>query len=81
MSRKKSHLYLRAYVAVRYPECRLDFIGPDMAMITSPEGDRWLIRDRKPADWWTQLAYRLVPATIYTGAGMLVVMLMAQIAS
>lgn len=73
------HRYIRIYVAIRYPDCRLDWVGPEMAMLTSPTGDRWLIRDRKPADWWTHMAGHLVPVAICTGSGLLVVMLMAQI--
>lgn len=74
--RPAKHLYLRTYVAIRYPDCRLDFVGPDMAMLTSPTGDQWLIRDRKPADWWSQLAMQVVPASIWLGGMFLMVMVM-----
>lgn len=75
------HLYIRIYVAIRYPDCRLDWVGPEMAMLTSPDGDMWLIRDRKPADWWMQLAVKLIPGSICVGGGWLLGVMAAQIAA
>lgn len=78
--RPAKHIYLRMYVAVRYPLCRLDWVAPDMAMLTSPDGERWLIRDRKPELWWSSLAMQFVPASICIGCAFLLAMLAAQFA-
>ena len=52
-------------IRIRYPGWRLDWVGPRKAMITSPEGDRYLI-PYNPRPWsWQRLVTWLVPAVIW----------------
>ena len=50
-------------VRIKYPGWRLDWVGPRKAMLTSPEGERYLMVF---SFWsWQRLVTWLVPAVIW----------------
>lgn len=52
-------------IRIRYPGWRLDWVAPRKAMLTSPEGKRYLI-PYNPRPWsWQHLVTWLVPAVIW----------------
>lgn len=52
-------------IRLRFPGWRLDWVSPSKAMLTSPEGKRYLI-PYNPRPWsWQRLVTWLVPAVIW----------------
>lgn len=56
---------IQAYIKFRFPGCRIDWVSPDLAVLTGVNGLRcWVILDKRKTWSWMDFAQWLVPAVI-----------------
>ena len=79
----KKDALLRFDIALHFPHCRMDWVAPNQAIVTSRAGRRWMVTyrpKRKRRRWfWTSLAGWIVPAVIWFWGLWMVVMAIMMI--
>ena len=63
---------IQTYIKFRFPGWRIDWIAPDMTVLTRSDGRYWLVPDKREAWSWMDLAQWLVPAVIYLWSAIMV---------
>lgn len=67
MKKTIAQALLKLGISMLFPGCRMDWVSPNEAVITNPEGRRQMMKCKcKRRRWiWTSLTTWLVPAVIW----------------